>query len=201
MHNQHIFEQINGIVGLLNNFRFDCPRSDCIDIDNFISDYTSDDLTVLEKHDFDPYNYSIRQIINKITQLIHKNNFDLGRYLQESRNITTTYPLGYLIFDYCLAALYGNKTDASLYASHIFYLFRLDREWHTLFQWVVMSNLVIHSDVRKFLIVLAVSVKPISTDLYILDYPQGYANRLAKLKRESNNLNIFNTTDSNNDIR
>ena len=68
--------------------------------------------------------------MNKTTQLLNESHFDLGSYIHESKNIQASYPIGYLIFDYCLAALYGSKVDAALYASHIFYMFNLDSVWN-----------------------------------------------------------------------
>ena len=71
----------------------------------------------LKKIGLNHNNYSIRDVVNKITHLIHKSGFDLGSYIHSSREINASYPVGYLIFDYCLESLYGSKVDAALYAS------------------------------------------------------------------------------------
>ena len=195
------FELINNTVKLLDNFIFDDSPLNYVKLDSSILDHNDyehndyehndHDLSILKILDLDPNDYSIRDIICSVTKLIRKDNFNLGQYLHKTNDINISYPVGYLIFDYCLAALYGSKVDASLYASHIFHLFHLDKNWNILLQSIILSKLTDDDDVRKFLLILGVFVKPPSADLYIPYYPPEYANMMEQFKKDASLLGTW----------
>jgi len=122
---------------------------------------------------------SFRDIIRLITMELAKekedddtfNNilFPEQRYNQ-LREIGCSYPVKYLFFDFCLAALDGDYLDAGLYLAHSFHILGLSKLFNLVLSVIVNEQLAYDKDARELIVLLARAIEPRNTETYIDTY-------------------------------
>jgi len=91
------------------------------------------------------------------------------RYKQ-LREIGCSYPIEYLLFDFCLASLDEDFLDAALYLAHSFHILGLSKSFNLLLSVIVNEKLARDRDVRRLIILLARAIEPRNAELYIDTY-------------------------------
>lgn len=97
----------------------------------------------------------------------HKQLLDIG----------CSYPVQYLIFDFCLAALEGDYLDAKLYLAHSFHILGLNSSFNLLLSVIINEPLTNDSDVRELLTLLARISEPRNAKTYLDTYGNEYLKR------------------------
>jgi hypothetical protein len=109
------------------------------------------------------------------------------RYTQ-LREIGCSYPIEYLLFDFCLAVLDGDYLDARLYLSHSFHILGLSKSFNLLLSVIVNEQLAFCKDVRELIILLARSIEPRNAEKYIDTFGSGFKKRYKMYKEEEQEL-------------
>ena len=95
---------------------------------------------------------------------------DLGQRYKQLNEIGCSYPMEYLLFDFCLAALDEDFLDASLYLAHTFHILGLSKSFNLLLSVVINEKLVHDRDVRILIMLLARVTEPRNAKSYIDTY-------------------------------
>jgi hypothetical protein len=95
--------------------------------------------------------------------------------LGENRNkqlydIGCSYPVEYLLFDFCLAALEVDSLDAKLYLSHSFHILGLHRSFNLMIYVIINEPLTYDKDVRELLTLLVRGTEPRNAKTYLKTY-------------------------------
>src|ERR671919_551637 len=85
---------------------------------------------------------------------------DVEQRYKQLREIGCSYPIEYLLFDFCLAALDEDYLDAALYLAHSFHLLGFSKSFNLLLSVIVNERLAFDRDVKRLIILLAKSVEP-----------------------------------------
>ena len=104
---------------------------------------------------------------NLLGQNRHKQLLDIG----------CSYPVEYLLFDFCLAALEGDYLDAKLYLSHSFHILGLHRSFNLMLSVIINEPLTYDKDVRELLTLLARATEPRNAKTYLKTYGNEYERR------------------------
>src|SRR5919107_2310353 len=122
---------------------------------------------------------SFRDILRLITMELAKEKeddttfknilFPEQRYKQLCE-IGCSYPVKYLFFDFCLAALDEDFLDAALYLAHSFHILGLSKSFNLLLSVIVNEKLTYDRDVRRLIILLAEAIEPRNAESYIDTY-------------------------------
>ena len=108
---------------------------------------------------------------NRIQREEQKATFlDIEQRYKQLREIGCSYPLEYLLFDFCLAALDEDFLDASLYLAHSFHILGLSRSFNLLLSVIVNEKLAHDRDVRRLIILLSRAIEPRNAESYIETY-------------------------------
>jgi len=108
----------------------------------------------------------------------HKQLLDIG----------CSYPVEYLLFDFCLAALEGDSVDAKLYLSHSFHILELHQPFNLLLSVIINEHLTYDNDVRELLTLLAKISEPRNAKTYLATYGYSYERRYRIYQRELEKL-------------
>ena len=128
---------------------------------------------------------SFRDIIRLITMELAKEKEDTTfknilfpeqRYNQ-LREIGCSYPVKYLFFDFCLAALDGDYLDAGLYLAHSFHILGLSKLFNLVLSVIVNEQLAYDKDARELIVLLARAIEPRNAETYIDTYGSRFRNR------------------------
>jgi DNA-binding response OmpR family regulator len=95
---------------------------------------------------------------------------DIEQRYKQLREIGCSYPIEYLLFDFCLAALDEDYLDAALYLAHSFHILGLSKSFNLLLSVIVNEKLVHDRDVRRLIVLLSRVIEPRSAELYIATY-------------------------------
>ena len=107
---------------------------------------------------------------NRLQREKQKTTFlDVQRYKQ-LHEIGCSYPIEYLLFDFCLAALEEDFLDAALYLAHSFHILGLSKSFNLLLSVIVNEKLANDRDVRRLIILLARAIEPRNAESYIDTY-------------------------------
>jgi len=109
------------------------------------------------------------------------------RYTQ-LREIGCSYPIEYILFDFCLAVLDGDYLDAGLYLAHSFHILGLSKSFNLLLSVIVNEQLAFCKDVRELVILLARSIEPRNAEKYIDTFGSGFRKRYKMYKEEEQEL-------------
>ena len=109
------------------------------------------------------------------------------RYTQ-LREIGCSYPMEYILFDFCLAVLDGDYLDAGLYLAHSFHILGLSKSFNLLLSVIVNEQLAFCKDVRELVILLARSIEPRNAEKYIDIFGSGFRKRYKMYKEEEQEL-------------
>ena len=122
---------------------------------------------------------SFRDIIRLITMELAKEKEDDTTFknilFPEQRNIQLreigcSYPVEYLFFDFCLAALDGDYLDAGLYLAHSFHILGLSKLFNLVLSVIVNEQLAYDKDARELIVLLARAIEPRNAEAYIDTY-------------------------------
>jgi hypothetical protein len=103
-------------------------------------------------------------------------------------DIGCSYPVQYLLFDFCLAALEGDYLDAKLYLSHSFHILGLHQSFNLLLSVIINEPLTYDKDVRDLLTLLATISEPRNAKTYLETYGNEYMRRYKIYLRELEKL-------------
>ena len=109
------------------------------------------------------------------------------RYTQ-LREIGCSYPIEYILFDFCLAVLDRDYLDAGLYLAHSFHILGLSKSFNLLLSVIVNEQLAFCKDVRELIILLARSIEPRNAETYIDTFGSGFRKRYKMYKEEEQEL-------------
>lgn len=107
------------------------------------------------------------------------------------KQIGATYPIEYLLFDFCLAALEGDTVDSKLYLAHSYHILGLRNSFNLLLSLILNESLTEDVDIREFLLLLARAVEPRNARTYIHAFGQEYRSRLERYLNESSKIDTF----------
>ena len=102
--------------------------------------------------------------------------FPEQRYNQ-LRKIGCSYPVKYLFFDFCLAALDGDYLDAGLYLAHSFHILGLSKLFNLVLSVIVNEQLAYDKDARELIVLLARAIEPRNAEAYIDTYGSEFRKR------------------------
>lgn len=123
---------------------------------------------------------SFRDIIQSFREFLKHNGLEevlSKQCYNQLLEIGCSYPPGYLLFDFCLAALECDYLDSRLYLSHAFNLLRLHLSFSLLLSVIVNERLAEDRDVRQFLVLLARRSEPRNARLYLSSYGDEFKKR------------------------
>jgi hypothetical protein len=144
----------------------------------FMDGTTIDSQFYFENIDYVASFRDIVRIINrKILKDVRWESVIVERRYKQLREIGCSYPLEYLLFDFCLAALEGDYVDAKLYLAHSFHILGLHRSFNLLLSVIVNEPLTDDVDVRELLTLLARVAEPRNAGTYLEIYGEAYAKR------------------------
>ena len=95
---------------------------------------------------------------------------DIEQRYEQLQEIGCSYPIEYLLFDFCLAALDEDYLDAALYLAHSFHILGLSKSLNLLLSVIVNEKLTYDRDVRRLFILLARAIEPRNAESYIDTY-------------------------------
>ena len=143
---------------------------------------------------------SFRDIVRLITMELAKekeddtifNNilFPEQRYNQ-LREIGCSYPVKYLFFDFCLAALDGDYLDAGLYLAHSFHILGLSKLFNLILSVIVNEQLAYDKDARELIVLLARAIEPRNAETYIDTYGSRFRYRYEVYKWAKKDIKIM----------
>lgn len=129
---------------------------------------------------------SLRSIIKLLNKFLRdariEEIIDSRHRYKQIQSSGSGLPLRNLLFDFCLAALTGDKSDAKLYLTHSFYLLGLRRRMTLLLFILInqppsLSPANNDSDVRELLTLLATISEPNNIDIYFDQNAGGFDER------------------------
>lgn len=92
-------------------------------------------------------------------------------------DIGCSYPVQYLLFDFCLAALEGDQLDAKLFLAHSFHILGLHNSFNLLLSVIINERLAYDRDVRNLLTLLGRMNEPRNAKMYLETYGSEYERR------------------------
>ena len=106
------------------------------------------------------------------------------RYIQ-LHEIGCSYPIEYLLFDFCLAILDEDYLDAVLYQLHSYHILGISKSFNLLLSVIINEQLVYDKDVKRLIILLAKAIEPRNADQYIDTFGENFKKRYLLYKEES----------------
>ncbi len=165
----------------------------------------AENITIDSQFYFDSlhHNGSLRDIIRLINEELEKEIRE-AKYtkqwksillLQSARQrytqlheIGCSYPIEYLLFDFCLAVLDEDYLDAALYLLHSFHILGISKSFSLLLSVIVNEQLVYDKDVKRLIVLLARAIEPRNADQYVDTLGSGFKKRYLLYKEESDKL-------------
>jgi hypothetical protein len=115
---------------------------------------------------------------NRIQSEEQKATFlDIEQRYKQLREIGCSYPIEYLLFDFCLAALDEDFLDAALFLAHSFHILGLSKSLNLLLSVIVNEKLTNDRDVRRLIILLAKTIEPRNAESYSDTYGSRFRRR------------------------
>ena len=108
---------------------------------------------------------------------------DINQRYKQLYEIGYSYPIEYLLFDFCLATLDEDFLDAALYLAHSFHILGLSKSFNLLLSVIVNEKLVHDRDVRRLIIFLARAIEPRNAESYIDTYGITFRKRYELYKK------------------
>ena len=102
---------------------------------------------------------------------------DVEQRYKQLHEIGCSYPIEYLLFDFCLAALEEDFLDAALYLAHSFHILGISKLFNLLLSVIINEKLVYDRDVRRLIILLARVIEPRNAESYIDTYGSRFRRR------------------------
>jgi hypothetical protein len=135
---------------------------------------------------------SFRDIVRVINMELAKIGGQQNRFQREMQNATfldieqrykqlheigCSYPVEYLLLDFCLAALDEDYLDTALYLAHSFHILGLSKSFNLLLSVIVNEKLMYDRDVKRLIILLARAIEPRNAESYIDTYGTRFRRR------------------------
>jgi CheY-like chemotaxis protein len=115
---------------------------------------------------------------NRLQREIQNTIFpDIQQRYRQLREIGCSYPVEYLLFDFCLATLDEDYLDAALYLAHSFHILGLSKSLNLLLSVIVNEKLARDTDVRRLIILLSRALEPRNAELYVDTYGNTFRKR------------------------
>ena len=115
---------------------------------------------------------------NRLQREKQKTTFlDVEQRYKQLHEIGCSYPIEYLLFDFCLAVLEEDFLDAALYLAHSFHILGLSKSFNLLLSVIVNEKLANDRDVRRLIILLARAIEPSNAESYIDAYGSRFRRR------------------------
>ena len=154
----------------------------------FMDGTTIDSQFYFENIDYVASFRDIVRIINRnVLKDVQWEKVIVERRYKQLHEIGCSYPVEYLLFDFCLAALDGDYLNAKLYLAHSFHILGLHRSFNLLLSVIVNEPLTEDKDVRELLTLLARATEPHNAGTYLDAYGDAYTKRyklyLAELEK------------------
>jgi hypothetical protein len=133
---------------------------------------------------------SFRDIVMLINMELAKQDIPCNNVLTPEQRYTQlheigcSYPIEYLLFDFCLALLDEDYLDAGLYLAHSFHILDLCKSFNLLLSVIVNEQLAYDRHVRELLILITRTLEPRNTEAYIDTYTSGFRKRYKMYKEE-----------------
>ena len=102
---------------------------------------------------------------------------DVEQRFKQLHEIGCSYPIEYLLFDFCFAALEEDFLDAGLYLAHSFHILGLSKSLNLLLSVIVNEKLTNDRDVRRLIILLAKTIEPRNAESYSDTYGSRFRRR------------------------
>ena len=102
---------------------------------------------------------------------------DIEQRYKQLHEIGCSYPVEYLLLDFCLAALDEDYLDAALYLAHSFHILDLSKSFNLLLSVIVNEKLMYERDVKRLIILLARAIEPRNAESYIDTYGTRFRRR------------------------
>ena len=102
---------------------------------------------------------------------------DIEQRYKQLHEMGCSYPIEYLLFDFCLAALEEEDLDAALYLAHSFHRLAFSKSFNLLLSVIVNEKLVHDKDVRRLIILFARAIEPRNAESYIDIYGSRFKRR------------------------
>ena len=102
---------------------------------------------------------------------------DVEQRYKQLHEIGCSYPIEYLLFDFCLAALEDDFLDAALYLAHSFHILGISKSFNLLLSVIVNEKLTRDIDVRRLIILLARAIEPRNAESYTDTYGSRFRRR------------------------
>ena len=102
---------------------------------------------------------------------------DVEQRYKQLHEIGCSYPIEYLLFDFCLAALEEDFLDAALYLAHSFHILGISKSFNLLLSVIINEKLVYDRDARRLIILLARVIEPRNAESYIDTYGSRFRRR------------------------
>ena len=107
---------------------------------------------------------------------------DIEQRYNQLQEIGCSYPVEYLLFDFCLAALDEDSLDAALYLAHSFHILGLSKSFNLLLSVIVNEQLTHDRDARRLIILLARVIEPRNAESYVDTYGSRFRRRYEMYK-------------------
>ena len=102
---------------------------------------------------------------------------DIEQRYKQLHELGCSYPVEYLLLDFCLAALDEDYLDAALYLAHSFHILGLSKSFNLLLSVIVNEKLMYDRDVKRLIILLARAIEPRNAESYIDTYGTRFRRR------------------------
>lgn len=113
-----------------------------------------------------------------------------GQRYKQLNELGSTYPINYLLFDFCLALLDDDVVDAKLYLAHCNHILGLDRSFALVLSAVVNASLQKDPDVLEMLVCLSKASEPRNASSYLNTLGEGFRKRYEIYSRERERLSL-----------
>ena len=102
--------------------------------------------------------------------------------INQLREIGCSYPVEYLFFDFCLAALDGDYLDAGLYLAHSFHILGFSKLFNLVLSVIVNEQLAYDKHARELIVLLARAIEPRNAETYVDTYGSRFRKRYEAYK-------------------
>jgi len=128
----------------------------------------------------------VRMINNELLkpQIIWKQVLLFERRYNQLIEIGCSYPVEYLLFDFCLAALENDYVDAKLFLEHSYHILGMNKSFNLVLSVILNEHLTEDPDVRQLLTLLAKGFMPRNADTYLESYGEEYKVRFEIYQEE-----------------
>ncbi len=134
---------------------------------------------------------SVRELLNLLTGFFQNKEFResiSAQIYHITMESLPQYPFQYLLFDFCLAILGGDETDANLFLDHSYRICNMDPHFYFVLACVVKNHLTNDLDVRRLVTSIADAIEPISAPEYKDRFGDEYTRRFTLYETELQNL-------------